>query len=87
VLEHIVVNVKLFARLGLAFGVHDESESSNYKGSFLACLKYLTEFYGFLKLHLENYQYCGSGTTNYLYHQIYKFVVIMADHSSVKNLC
>jgi hypothetical protein len=55
--------VKLLAKLGLAFRSHGESESYNCKSckrSFSASLKYLAKFDGFLKHHLEIYEFCGT---------------------------
>ncbi|KAG6924294.1 hypothetical protein G0U57_017847 [Chelydra serpentina] len=78
VLRCVVATVKLLSSLGLPLRGHDES-LSNQKGIFLTCLEYLSEFDNFLE-HLKNYQYCGSGKTNFLTYQIYdEFITIMAE--------
>lgn len=93
VLHRVVATVKLLARLGLPLRGHRETEcSGKMKGNFLTCMEYLAEFDGFLKDHLEKYEYCGSGRTSYLSHQIYDEVLtVMAEKiemtfCEVKNL-
>lgn len=80
VLYRVVATVKLLARLGLPFRGHRESDSSvsiKNKGNFLTCMKYLAEFDDFLKEHLEKYESCGSGSTNYLSHQTYDEILTL----------
>jgi hypothetical protein len=48
--------MNLLTRSGLAFRSHDESESSNCKGSYLTSLEYPAEFDDFIKCLLENDQ-------------------------------
>lgn len=90
ILHRVVATVKLLAKLGLPFRGHKESELSKRQGNFFTCLEYLAEFDEFLKNHLDKYQHCGSGRTNYLSHQTYdEFLVLMANqvqNSFVKEI-